>query len=395
VTRDQTAAHEAEITLERTRELLHQAQKMEAVGQLAGGIAHDFNNLLMAISGGVSLLSRGNPALRDKVLEEIQNAVDRGAALTRQLLAFARRETMRPEAVDVSGRFAAMDELLRRSLGPTIRLELRLPPDLSPILVDPGQFELAILNLAINARDAMPDGGALTIVTENGPSGKDGAFVRISVHDTGVGMTPAVMARAFEPFYSTKGPGRGTGLGLSQVHGFAEQSGGSVTIESAPGKGTTVVLTLPRAETAAARPAEAGHSPEIAAGSGSILMVEDDDRVASIVSEMVEDLGYRVTRVADALQALDVLERGDPIDLVFSDVVMPGELSGLQLAAVIRDKRPGLPIILTTGYTGAAEDKTASYQVLPKPYTMKQLSAAFADALPPKPTNAETGSELC
>ena len=402
VTRDMTEAHEAQRMLEQTREMLHQAQKLEALGQLTGGVAHDFNNLLMAISGGVSLLARATPEMRDKVLEEMKNAIDRGAGLTRQLLAFARRETLHPAAVDIGERFAAMQELLRRSLGPSIRLELSFPPGLWPIHVDPSQLELSILNLVINARDAMPDGGTLTIAAENAPTVgatlSESDFVRLSVRDTGVGMSPEVQARAFEPFYSTKGPGRGTGLGLSQVHGFAEQSGGSARIESAPGLGTAVILSLPRAtkaipalpETAIAPAAGCVRPPSPAgtAESGSILMVEDDDQVALVVQAMIEDLGYRVTRVGDALQALDVLDRGEAFDLIFSDVVMPGELNGLQLAAVIRERRPGMPIVLTTGYAGVAENRTADYQVVPKPYTMAVLSEAFRTALAQAPQNA-------
>jgi PAS domain S-box-containing protein len=392
VTRDQTEAHEAQKTLEQTREMLHQAQKLEALGQLTGGVAHDFNNLLMAISGGVSLLARAKPEMRDKVLEEMQNAVERGAGLTRQLLAFARRETLRPVPVDIGERFAAMQELLRRSLGPSIRLELSFPSGLWPIHVDPSQLELSILNLVINARDAMQDGGTLTIAAENAPTVaatlSEPDFVRLSVRDTGAGMSPEVRARAFEPFYSTKGPGLGTGLGLSQVHGFAEQSGGSARIESAPGLGTTVILSLPRATKAMQALPEAAIAPAGTAEAGSILMVEDDDQVALVVQAMIEDLGYRVTRVGDALQALDLLDRGETFDLVFSDVVMPGELNGLQLAAVIRERRPGMQIVLTTGYAGVAESRTADYQVVPKPYTMAALDEAFRTALSQAPQDA-------
>jgi PAS domain S-box-containing protein len=392
VTRDQTEAHEAQKTLEQTREMLHQAQKLEALGQLTGGVAHDFNNLLMAISGGVSLLARAKPEMRDKVLEEMQNAVERGAGLIRQLLAFARRETLRPVPVDIGERFAAMQELLRRSLGPSIRLELSFPSGLWPIHVDPSQLELSILNLVINARDAMQDGGTLTIAAENAPTVaatlSEPDFVRLSVRDTGAGMSPEVRARAFEPFYSTKGPGRGTGLGLSQVHGFAEQSGGSARIESAPGLGTTVILSLPRATKAMQALPEAAIAPAGTAEAGSILMVEDDDQVALVVQAMIEDLGYRVTRVGDALQALDLLDRGETFDLVFSDVVMPGELNGLQLAAVIRERRPGMQIVLTTGYAGVAESWTADYQVVPKPYTMAALDEAFRTALSQAPQDA-------
>lgn len=380
VTRDITEAHEAQAALEQTRESLHQAQKLEALGRLTGGVAHDFNNLLMAISGGVNLLATGKPERRDAILEEMRHAVERAASLTRQLLAFARREALRPQVVDIADRMSAMQDLLQRSLGAGIRIEFRFQPDLWPIEVDPGQLELAILNLAINARDAMPGGGVLTIAAENA-SDEAGDFARISVRDTGTGMAPEVQARAFEPFYSTKGPGRGTGLGLSQVHGFAEQSGGSVAIESRLGQGTVVTLLLPRAQKDAASPSAEPPCPDVADGVGDVLVVEDDDRVAAVVCDMIEDLGYRATRVANASEALEALKDGSAFDLVFSDVVMPGEMNGIQLAAEIRNRRPNLPIVLTTGYSNPEEDTGEPYRVLQKPYGVNALSSAFRAAL--------------
>ena len=393
VTRDITEAREAQRSLERTRERLHQAQKLEALGQLTGGVAHDFNNLLMAISGGVSLLERGKDEMRAQILEEMHQAVERGAGLTRQLLAFARRETLHPEVVDVGERITAMKEMFGRSLGPSIRLDLDFPPDLWAIEVDRSQFELAILNLVINARDAMPDGGVLTISAENRPpdtaSDDTGGTVRIDVRDTGAGMSAEIQSRAFEPFYSTKGPGRGTGLGLSQVHGFVEQSGGSARIESEPGEGTLVVLTLPRAGRTALAPSEtAPHDANQQPGPANILVVEDDDKVAVMVCAMIEDLGYRVVRVGDAMQALDELGRGgEKFDLVFSDIVMPGNLNGRQLAAAIRKRQPDLPIVLTSGYVGGMDDgEEIPYQVLGKPYSVAELDAAFRAALMSRPS---------
>jgi PAS domain S-box-containing protein len=385
VTRDVTERHEAQAALDQTREKLHQAQKLEALGRLTGGVAHDFNNLLMAISGGVNLLASGKAERRAAVLNEMRHAVERAAGLTRQLLAFGRRETLHPQSVDVAERLSAMRALLKRSVGAEHDLDLRFPSDLSPIDVDPGQFEMAILNLAINARDAMPAGGTITISAENvleTPKGGEPRqnFVRIDVHDTGSGMTPEVQARAFEPFYSTKGPGRGTGLGLSQVHGFAEQSGGSVAIESGPEHGTTVTLILPQA---LERPTSTPAPPEpvAATGAGNILVVEDDDRVASVVCEMIEDLGYRATRIANAALALGALERTGPFDLVFSDIAMPGAMNGTQLAATIRERWPSLPILLTTGYSTATDYVDAPFRVLQKPYGVAELSDAFRDAL--------------
>jgi PAS domain S-box-containing protein len=391
VTRDVTEAREAQEALEKTREELHQAQKLEALGQLTGGVAHDFNNLLMAISGGVSMLAGGKGEQREKILKDMQQTVERGAGLTRQLLAFARRETLHPEIVDVGERITAMKEMLGRSLGPGIRLELLFPPGLWPIEVDRSHLELAILNLVINARDAMPDGGVLAIGAENvsPEASTDGeGSVSISVRDVGVGMAPEVRARAFEPFYSTKGPGRGTGLGLSQVHGFAEQSGGSARIESEVGRGTVVTLTLPRARKTAPSPGETAHPASAQQPvSGNILVVEDDDRVAVVVCAMIEDLGYRVTHVGDALQALEELGRSEErFDLVFSDIIMPGTLNGLQLAATIRERRPDLPIVLTSGYAGGTESQSElTYQVLEKPYGATELRAAFHTALASRP----------
>lgn len=384
VTRDITDVREAQATLEQTRERLHQAQKLEALGQLTGVVAHDFNNLLMTISGGVSLLKSGRRESRDKVMEEMEQSVERGAALTRHLLDFARPEALRPETFDATGRLAAMQDMLQRSLGPAIRLECRFQKDLWPIHVDPVQLELAILNLAINARDAMSGGGLLSIEATNESVGaNDREFVRIRVRDTGAGMSAEVKAHAFEPFYSTKAPGRGTGLGLSQVHGFAGQSGGTVEIESAPGSGTTVTLMLPRAHQPTAMPVM-GPEPEPFEGTGKVLVVEDDDRVASIVCAMVEDLGYHVTRVSGGREALAALERGDAYDLVFSDVVMPGDLNGLQLAAAIRERHPRLPIVLTSGYSGAAQGRSdIGFRILQKPYGANDLSAAFRAALTP------------
>jgi PAS domain S-box-containing protein len=382
VTRDITNARDAQNSLEQTRERLHQAQKLEALGQLTGVVAHDFNNLLMTISGGVSLLRSARPESREKILEEMQQSVERGAGLTRHLLDFARREALRPETFDAAERLSTMRDMLRRSLGPAIRLESRFQEGLWPIHVDPGQFELAILNLVINARDAMSGGGLLSIEATNETVGPgDREFVRIRVRDTGAGMTDETMAHAFEPFYSTKAPGHGTGLGLSQVHGFAEQSGGSVEIDSTLGSGTVVTLVLPRARETVPAPATE-REPERFEGTGNVLVVEDDDRVASVVCAMVEDLGYRVTRVSSGIEALAALERGDTYELVFSDVVMPGELNGLQLAAAIRERQPGLPVLLTSGYSGAAQGRTdIGFPILQKPYGASDLSAAFRAAL--------------
>ena len=385
VTRDVTQAHEAQQALDQARDRLHQAQKLEAIGRLTGGVAHDFNNLMMAISGGLNLLSSGKPERRESVLQEMRLAVERAANLTRQLLAFARREKLHPQVIGVAEILSAMRILLKRAVGAEYSIEYRLASDLWPVDVDPGQLEMAILNLAINARDAMPGGGAITVAAENttepAGAGRNAERVRIAVADTGLGMTPEVQARAFEPFFSTKGAGRGTGLGLSQVHGFAEQSGGTVAIESSPGRGTMVALLLPRARRRAASRAPAQPERPAAAGAGNVLVVEDDDRVATIVCQMIEELGYKVIRVAGAAEALAAVENSGPFDLVFSDIAMPGEMNGIQLAAAIRMLRPMLPVVLTTGYTDAADVPNELFPILQKPYGINQLSDAFRAVL--------------
>ncbi|MGQ7791711.1 PAS domain S-box protein [Faunimonas sp. B44] len=386
--------------LERTTELseaqgaLAQAQKMEAVGQLTGGVAHDFNNLLMAISGGLDMLFRhDDPERRQRVMDGMRQAVDRGAALTRQLLTFARRQALEPEPLLLHQQIGAMGELLARSLRGDIEVTMEFAPDLWAVDVDPTQLEVAVLNLAVNARDAMPDGGVLSIRAENAPALAleeiAGDFVRLSVSDTGTGMAPEVIARVFEPFFTTKDIGKGSGLGLAQIYGFAKQSGGIVQIDSAVGAGTTVTILLPRAErsVAAAGAAEFGRSaappPDGPAAGASVLLVEDDDEVAALVADMIGQLGYRVTRVANAAAALGALADGRRIDIVFSDILMPGGLDGTKLAREIGRRRPGLPIVLTTGYDGQSLSTAAELglPVLRKPYRMETLGHTLASAL--------------
>lgn len=363
-------------TREKAEEALLQSRKLEAIGQLTGGVAHDFNNLLMVISGGLRLLDRNPDAeRRAKLMEGMRHAVDRGAGLTRQLLAFARRQTLKLESVDLHRQMAGMRELLERSLRADILIDLSVPEELWPVRTDPAQLELAVLNLAVNARDAMPNGGVLTITAENAPS-PQGDCVRLMVRDTGTGIPPENLARVLEPFFTTKEKGRGSGLGLSQVYGFATQSGGAMTIESEVGQGAQINLFLPRAEHAAdtARPA-AAPPMESAAASGDVLVVEDDDGVAELVCEMLNTLGYRPLRVATAAAALTALER-EKADLVFSDVIMPGGMNGVELATEIRKRRPELPILLTTGY-GAGADVAIDFPILRKPYEIEDLGRAL------------------
>lgn len=367
--------------LERARveESLRQAQRMEAIGQLTGGIAHDFNNLLMVILGGLATFERSAQSeRRDMLMQGIRQAAQRGATLTRQLLAFSRRQSLQPQSVDLSTQIGGMRELLERSLGGETHVKLQFAEDLWPVHVDPGELELVVLNLIVNARDAMPSGGTITIQAENLPDG----YVRLAVVDTGVGMTPEVKERAFEPFFTTKEVGKGSGLGLAQVYGFAQQSGGTVQIESEVGRGTSIALILPRSSE---RPKAPGDSPtdpaQVPRGScgGSVLLVEDNDEVAVLVAEMLSDLGYDVQRTANASAALGALENGIAVDIVFSDIVMPGEMDGVDLARQVRLCRQGIPVLLTSGYAHGAVQRAEmeGFRVLPKPYDLAALETAL------------------
>jgi PAS domain S-box-containing protein len=382
ITRDMTERREAQLKLEQMQKHLAEAQKLDALGQLTGGVAHDFNNLLMVISGSLHMLRK--QAVDDprvlRALAAIDAATKRGAALTRQLLTFARRQSVNPQAIDVAERIDAIREVLDTGVGRSVRLAYDFGPGLWPVTVDVSEFETALVNLAINARDAMPSGGTVTVTARNcagsQPSGHDQAsdFVAISVDDTGVGIAPDVLAKIFDPFFTTKPVGKGTGLGLSQVHGFAHQAGGSVKVESELGKGTRVTILLPRERSGQLADR---HTVAEMAGSGTVLLVEDNPDVASVSSSLLEQLGYTVRRVADAEAALREIERNN-VDLVFSDIVMPGNIDGLSLARRLREIRPGLPILLATGYSDAAADVRGDFPILRKPYEIHQLSQAIA-----------------
>lgn len=375
----------------RIEESLRHAQKIEAIGQLTGGVAHDFNNLLMVIAGGLEMVDRQtDPVRRERIMEGMRNAAQRGAGLTKQLLAFSRRQPLKPEPVDIARQIGGMRELLDRSLRSNVHVSLEFGDDLWPVEVDPGELELVVLNLAVNARDAMPDGGTIVIRAINAPAGAEpdlaGDFVRLEVVDTGTGIAPEVKDRVFEPFFTTKGIGKGSGLGLAQVHGFAKQSGGSTRIESQPGAGTSIILSLPRSDrTPAADERNLIQFPPKAAtaSAGSVLLVEDDDEVATLVAEMLVELGYRVTRAACATAALGALSNGRPVDLVFSDIMMPGSMNGVELAREIHKRRPGLPLLLTSGYAEAAKmDADAlGVRILPKPYQLQELASALGGVL--------------
>ena len=370
-------------------ERLRQTQKIEAIGQLTGGVAHDFNNLLMVISGGLDMIERhSDPARLARVRAGMRQAVERGSGLSRQLLAFSRRQALRPEPVDLRYQIGGMQELLDRSLRGDVQVRTDLDQDLWPVEVDPGELELVILNLAVNARDAMPEGGTITIRATNVPCLLDqelrGDFVRLSVSDTGTGMPPDVVARVFEPFFTTKEVGKGSGLGLAQTHGFAQASGGTVRIDSVLGAGTEIALFLPRTvkmPLAGVERRPIGHAeterPSMSAG--QVLVVEDDDEVAALAVEMIAHLGFETTRVAGPEAALGALANGRVIDLVFSDVMMPGPMSGVELAREIRRRRPGLPVLLTSGYAESVKRQAEldGVKVLPKPYRLEDLAEAL------------------
>ena len=365
---------------------LRQAQKLEAVGQLTGGVAHDFNNLLMVISGGLNMLARSpDEEKRDMLMMRMREAVERGANLTKQLLAFSRRHQLSPESIRLPDYFASMSDLLNRSLGVNVRVTVDAPADVAPVLADPNALQLAILNRAVNARDAMDHSGVVGIGARNGsPQDANAACVSISVSDTGAGMTPEVRRRIFEPFFTTKETGKGSGLGLAQVHGFAEQSGGHIEVQSEVGVGTTFTLVLPRGESVPEAPAPpaAALEPAPPSGAGEALLVEDDDNVAALTEEMLGHLGWRVTRVASAEAALGAITNGLDVGLVFSDVMMPGGRNGIELAQALRERHVDLPIVLASGYTEAVQRdaERAGLLLLSKPFNLDTLAAAIEAA---------------
>ena len=377
------------IEREKAEEALRQSQKMEAIGRLTGGIAHDFNNLLMVASSGIELLDRTeDPKRREALGAGVKQAIERGAALTRQLLAFARRSPLKAEVLDLRGHIEGLRFLLERSLREDIEVVLDLTEDLWPVEADRGELELALLNLAVNARDAMPQGGRLTVSGHNLPS-EDGGPERVclKVADTGAGMSDVVASRVFEPFFTTKEVGRGTGLGLSQVYGFVRSSGGDISVESHEGEGTTFTVCLPRTdktpqEAAPVAPLADAEARNPRKSGVRLLLVEDDDAVAAGVGHMLDDLGYRHVRVASAAEALEMLDKDPRFDLVFSDMVMPGEMDGLGLAQEVRRRMPTTPVLLTTGFSEAASAATGeAFRLLPKPYGIDSLSDALAETL--------------
>ena len=389
ITRDITAQHEAQVALDETREQLAQAQKMEALGQLTGGIAHDFNNLLMIVSGYAQILQRRLSEPKDShAIEAIRAAVGRGEKLTRQLLTFSRRQQLMPLVVDLRQRIDAVRDMLVPSLRGNIELVYDVEDQIWPVEVDLGELELALVNIAVNARDAMPDGGTITLSARNvvlkpgSAAGKlEGDFVALAIIDTGAGMLSDVLARVFEPFYTTKPVGKGTGLGLSQVHGFANQSGGAVTVSSEPGKGTVVTVYLPRARADVAAGADDAASAPGEQTQGTVLVVEDSREVADVTTALLEQLGYRVVRAENAGEALRHLQQGIEFDLLFSDIVMPGAINGIGLAEACRERFPDIPVLLTSGFSDAAQAADGRFDILRKPFELSALQRAIDQAI--------------
>jgi PAS domain S-box-containing protein len=388
ITRDITERRNAQIELRKAHDRLAQAQKMEAIGQLTGGVAHDFNNLLMVVGGQAQLLRKrlaDDPrALR--ALDAIELSTHRGQDLTRQLLAFARRQRLKPVVLSLHDRAANLRQLMEASVGGTIALTCDIPDAVWPVEVDPGELELALLNLAVNARDAMPSGGALTIQAKNvvlqtGEVDTElaGDFVAVIVRDTGQGIPPDILTRVFEPFFTTKDVDRGPGLGLSQVYGFVEQSGGRTTVSSTLGEGTSFTLYLPRSR----KPLGEVETPSTAEAplGARVLVVEDNPAVAEVAAGLLEQLGSRPHVVSSAEAALKALREGERPDIVFTDIVMVGDMDGLALARCVRAQWPDLPILLTTGYSRNAEAVAREFTILPKPYELPELSRALGAVL--------------
>jgi len=389
ITRDITERRQAQISLERAQEQLAQSQKMEALGQLTGSIAHDFNNLLMIVSGHAQLLRR---RLTDpkhlQALEAMHSAANRGESLTRQLLAFSRRQPLNPVVVDLRERIEAVHEMLTGSLRGNVELKRELPAQVWPVEIDVAELELALVNIAVNARDAMPGGGTITLSARNVTlrksdevDGLEGDFVALAIADTGVGIAPDILPKVFEPFFTTKALGKGTGLGLAQVYGFSHQSGGTVVATSAVGSGTTITIYLPRKPGAQLPAAEQPSVQPGATGQGTILVVEDNAEVADVTASLVEQLGYRTVRAENATEALNRLQRGDKIHLVFSDVVMPGGMNGIALAQEIANRYPHIPVLLTSGYSDVVQATESKRAILRKPFQLPALEKSIREAL--------------
>jgi PAS domain S-box-containing protein len=379
---------------------LFQSQRLEALGQLTGGVAHDFNNLLTVVSGNLQMLEErvAGDALSVKLVKAALRATGRGADLTRKLLAFSRRQTLQPRAIDVHQLLSSLADILRRTLGAHIDVSAVVDEGLPSVRADPAMLDIALLNLAVNSRDAMPDGGRLVLSAALAEIGADaaareddlapGRYMRIIVADTGTGMTPEVKARAFEPFFTTKESGKGSGLGLSLVYGFAKQSGGHIHAESSPGMGTSISLYLPIDAGAASQPLAGSPDSAYRGGTETVLVVEDDDGVREVAVGFLRRLGYRVLEAADAPRALELLEREPATDLLFSDVMLRGEINGPALAREALQRRPGLRVLFASGYARNAipsREQFDGVQLLSKPYRIDQLARALRRAIGREP----------
>ncbi|MHC8308940.1 hybrid sensor histidine kinase/response regulator [Pseudomonas sp. GT1P32] len=388
ITRDITEATRAQQALEQTREALFQAQKMQAIGQLSGGIAHDFNNLLTVILGNLEIVRKriGDDSKITRLLDNATQGALRGVALTQRMLAFARRQELKTESVEIPTLVEGITGLLRSSLGPSVALEARFTETIEPVWADKNQLELAVLNLATNARDAMPHGGTLLISARSEDAGDHssltpmtGRYVCLSINDTGEGMDDATLAVAMDPFFTTKGVGKGTGLGLSMVHGFIEQLGGRFILKSQKGKGTTAELWIPVAtQGSIAKPAQEEAAPPVPRL--CVLVVDDDSLVLTSTCLLLEDLGHQVVSAISGAQALKVFDSEQVIDLVITDMAMP-QMNGAQLAQAIRSIRPDLPIILATGYAERLEGFATRLPRLSKPFTQLNLVEIIASTL--------------
>jgi len=389
ITRDISERRDAQAALQRAQEQLTYAQKMESLGQLTGGVAHDFNNLLMIISGHLRIIKKlvNDDARAAQAVDAIETATRRGETLTRQLLTFSRRQRLNPVIVDLAQRVDALRAMLANSLGNAMELKARVAPDVWAVEVDSSELELALVNIAVNSRDAMPDGGVIEITVENVrlaqgdvPGDVAGDFVALTTTDEGMGIPEDILPKVFDPFFTTKRIGKGTGLGLSQVYGFAHQSGGTVTIRSAIGHGTKVTIYLPRALVTAP---EVGPQEQLVDDivGGLVLLVEDNPVVADVSATMLSELGFGVETATDARAALRAIDGDKKFDLMFSDIVMAGQMDGIALARIVRERLPDLPILLATGYSKAADAAQDEFAILRKPYQIAQLSRAIAKVM--------------
>jgi PAS domain S-box-containing protein len=383
ITRDITERKKVQEQLEAAREALHQSQKMEAIGQLTGGVAHDFNNLLTVVLGSLELMRKRLPD-DPKLVGLLENAIQgaqRGSLLTKRMLAFARRQELKPEAIKIPELVRGMTDMLQRSLGPSIAIETRFPLVSKAVLGDANQLEMVLLNLTVNARDAMPDGGQIVIATReeilragDGNRLKPGAYICLTVRDTGAGMDEVTLRRAMEPFFTTKGPGKGTGLGLAMVHGVAAQSGGWFTLRSREGEGTIAELWLPVAEgqTPAIGSERPANDAAVYQGSLVVVAVDDDRLVLTNTIAMLDDLGHTGIAASSGKEALDILRRHGPVDVVITDYAMP-RMTGLQLAEAIKKEWPELPVIIATGFAEMEPDVEWSQPRLAKPFSEAEL----------------------